>query len=886
MNPLPARRSWNPREEPDIRALAAMVGGGVLAGAGLVWAARRLWPRLYLAPGWPGSPPRWAPADKVGVGTALGADGLSSSPVWFTLGHGGINEVFYPRPDRPCTRDLALLVTDGDRFVSDERCDAEHRVEYLAGGVPAYRLINSCKRGRFRIEKTIIAHPRRAAVLQHTRFHPLRGSLEDYRLHAVLNPHLGLRKGVGASGWLGHHKGRPMLMAGRGDVAIALAGSAPWADGSVGYVGGVSDGCRDVSRHGRMTRHYRYAPRGNVLLTGEVDLVACGGEFVLALGFGTDPDEAGHHALAGIHDDFDALVTEYVREWQAWQRSLSSLEEVEAGPGDLYRTSTMVLRTHEGKSSPGAMVASLSIPWGQAFGDAEKSPGRGGYHMVWPRDLCQIAGGLLAAGAREEARRALDYLRDTQEEDGHWPQNMWSSGESFWSAIQLGETAAPLLLADLLHREGVLDDAGLASYWPMARRAVAYILRSGPSTQEERWEDERGFNAYTIGALIAALLVAAEMADARGSSREAAFLRETADAWYSSIDDWTYVTDSPLARRLGVEGYYLRIAPPDSRGEPARHGARLHFWYRGLLVEEAFPPATIVSPDALAYVRFGLRAPDDPRIVATAKVIDAITRVDTPYGPAWHRYNHDGYGEKSDGSPFDGRRGLGRAWPLLTGERAHFELAAGRREEAVRLLHAVERFAGDGGMIPEQVWDGADIPRHDLYFGRPSGSAMPLAWAHAEYIKLRRSLRDGRIFDMPRQSVRRYLVDGVESPHVLWRLGHRRRAVTPGKVLRVELPWPAVVLWSAGAGRDARRIPTRDSGLGIHFADLTTQGLSRGEAVGFTITQSGPGRRGEVGRWSVQIEGEPVRREDGEGPSPRSPGAMHLGTREDSLNAG
>ncbi len=507
-------------EGNDWRRTAMIGAGALIGGLGLIWTARRLLPRLYLAPGWPGARPHWSPADKSGVGTAVGSDSLSTSLVWFSLGHGAINEVYYPRMDHPCTRYLALMVTDGRRFVSDERCDAQHRVEYLAEGVPAYRLINTCKQGRYRIEKTIIAHPHQSAVLQRTRFTPLRGSREDYHLYAILDPHLGLRKGVGSAGWVGRHKGRMMLFGDRGESALAMAVSTPWAGATVGYVGRISDGRRDVMRHGRMTRHYQYAPRGNALLTGEVDLTVGGGEFVLALGFGADPGEAGHRALAGIRDDFDTLVAEYVRDWQAWQEGLTPLEEVERGARDLYRTSTMVLRVHEGESVPGAIVASLSIPWGQAFSDEQKGPGVGGYHMVWPRDLAQVAGGLLAAGARDEARRALGFLRDSQEEDGHWPQNLWTRGAAFWSGIQLGETAMPLLLADLLRREGALDDAQLAGYWPMVRRAARYILRRGPSTQEERWEDERGFNAYTLGTLIAALLVAAEMAESQGESRE------------------------------------------------------------------------------------------------------------------------------------------------------------------------------------------------------------------------------------------------------------------------------------------------------------------------------------------------------------------------------
>ena len=233
-------------------------------------------------------------------------------------------------------------------------------------------------------------------------------------------------------------------------------------------------------------------------------------------------------------------------------------------------------------------------------------------------------------------------------------------------------------------------------------------------------------------------------------------------------------------------------------------------------------------------------------------MVDATLKVDTPSGPCWHRYSHDGYGEKGDGSPFDGKHGYGRAWPLLTGERAHYELAAGRPAEAVRLMRAMERFAGDGGLIPEQVWDTDDIPEHGLHFGRPTGSAMPLAWAHAEYIKLRRSLRDGRVFDTPRPTVRRYLVEKVDSPHAIWRLDHRRRSIPPGKVLRVEVHEPAVIHWEAEGGPGGREVRTRDSGLGVHYADLPTERLPRGSTVRFTSSWPEGGWLEKKDVWSVK----------------------------------
>ena len=169
----------------------------------------------------------------------------------------------------------------------------------------------------------------------------------------------------------------------------------------------------------------------------------------------------------------------------------------------------------------------------------------------------------------------------------------------------------------------------------------------------------------------------------------------------------------------------------------------------------ARPQPRRVSPDALALVRFGLRAADDPRIRNTVKAIDHLLKVELPQGPLWHRYNGDGYGEHADGAPFNGV-GIGRAWPLLAGERAHYELARGDRAEAERLLGALQGSASEGGLLPEQVWDTDDIPERELFRGRPSGSAMPLVWAHGEHVKLLRSLRDGRVFDMPPQVERRY----------------------------------------------------------------------------------------------------------------------------------
>jgi glucoamylase len=755
--------------------------------------------------------------------------------VWFAISHGILNEIYYSRVDQACTRDLGLIVTDGRTFFSEEKRDTRSHVEHLSEGVPGYRLINTCAQWRYRIEKEIVSDPERAAVLQQTRFVPLRDTLADYHLYVILAPHLGNR-GSGNTAWVGDYKGMPMLMAERDGIALALASSVPWLHRSVGFVG-VSDGWQDLVQHKQMTWSYTRAENGNVAQTGEVDLRSTDGNFVLAVGFGRTTAEAGHRARASLFAGFEYAKATFIRAWQSWQSSLLPMEAPADTRRDLYRISTAVLGTHEAKRFHGGTIASLSIPWGFAKGDDDL----GGYHLVWPRDLVETAGGLLAAGAREEARRVISYLQTTQDADGHWAQNMWLDGTPYWNGIQMDETALPILLADRARREGALNSAEVERYWPMVRRAASFLVCNGPVTQEDRWEMDPGYSPFTLAAEIAALLTAADWAEFHGEAGPATYLRETADLWNNNIERWIYVSDTELARQVGVKGYYLRVAPPEEAEAASPAQGFVPIKNRPPGTSDS-PAAQLISPDALALVRFGLRAPDDPRVVDTRRVVDALLKIETPYGPAWRRYTGDRYGEYQDGSPFDGG-GVGRAWPLLTGERAHYELAAGRREEAIRLLSTLESFANEGGMIAEQIWDAPDIPQRELCFGRPSGSAMPLVWAHAEYIKLRRSLRDGRVFDMPPQPVRRYLVDKTGSAYSMWRFSHKCHRLCAGRILRVEVLSPAIVRWTADGWQTVHNTHSTDSGLGIHLADLTTARLTTGTAVEFTLYWP------ETGQW-------------------------------------
>jgi glucoamylase len=776
------------------------------------------------APGWPGIPARWTSSAKSGVGTALS----SQSRLWFTLSHGILNEIYYPRLDQACTRDFGLIVTDGKSFFSEEKRDTQSAIRPIADGVPAFAITSRGNDGRYRIEKLVLSDPRRDVVLQRVEFHPLIGSLADFHLYALLSPHL-VNRGAGNNAWIAEYKGVPMLFAEGGGSALAFGCSAPFRARSTGFVG-ISDGWQDLAQHFELQWHYDHASNGNVSLVGEIDMQACDGSFVLALGFGRHVEEAALRVRASLGDGVDRALEEYVSRWRAWQDKLLPLDPLpRPDRHNTYRISTAVLRTHEARSFAGGYIASLSIPWGFAKGDEDL----GGYHLVWPRDLAETGGGLLAAGATEEARRVIHYLEAIQEADGHWPQNCWLDGTEYWNGVQMDECAFPILLVDLAWREGALPETELAGLWSMVSRAAGYVLRNGPVTGQDRWEEDGGYSPFTLAVEIAALLAAADLADRLGTPAQAQYLRETADIWNGQIERWIYATGTPLAKQIGVEGYYVRIAPPETADAASPIDGFVPIKNRPPQ-DSSQPASQVVSPDALALVRFGLRAPDDPRIRNTVRVVDALLKVELPAGPSWHRYNGDGYGEHEDGQPFDGT-GIGRAWPLLTGERAHYELAAGNRAEAQALLAALEGFGSDGHLLPEQVWDAPDIPERELFRGRPSGSAMPLVWAHAEHVKLLRSLADGRVFDMPPQPYQRYQVEGVRSRHTLWRFNNKCRSLPAGQILRVELAAAASVHWSADGWRTIHDTPTRDSGLEVHFADLDTATAAVGGEVVFTL---------------------------------------------------
>lgn len=774
------------------------------------------------APGRPGIKPSWETGAKTAVGTAVSSD----SRVWFTIAQGHLTEIYFPDVDRANTRFVKFLVAADDGFFSDEATDAQHRVEAILPGVPAYNIHTKCVRNRYRIEKEIITDPACDVLIMSVRFCSF-DSAENLRLYVFSNSHVG-DEGADNSGWVGVYKGVPMLFAQRGDLAYAIACSTGFSSLSAGFMG-VSDGFTELHAHGRLIEQYTIAAHGNVALTGEIDRPR-NGEFKLVIAFGGNPAEAGLQARMGLSRDFEAVRKTYVTGWQEVQSNFLDLSR--ADDHGLFRVSTAVSRVVESKRFRGAFVASLSVPWGFDRGDKDI----GGYHLIWPRDLAQTVLGLLACGDAERARRALLYLECTQDSDGRWNQNQWLDGTQHWTSKQIDETAIPLLLADALRRADQLKGH---NPWPTLKKTAAFLLRHGPVSEQDRWEQTSGYATFTMAVEVAALLAAADFAELHGQVSEAEFLRATADAWNDAVDELTYVSGTELARRCGVRGYYVRLTPPDAiLGIPLdKLTIDLTNHSKGKQTKRA---VDIVSPDALALVRYGLRAADDPRILDTAKVIDATLKITTKTGPVWRRYTDDGYGEHEDGAPFQ-KTGTGRGWPLLAGERAHYEIAKGDLHAAEELRRVIANQTSECGMIPEQIWDAEDIPERNLYNGRPSGSGMPLAWAHAEYIQLLRSLRDNKVWSTPPQTIERYVKQRKTAGFQIWTPNQQRGRLRAGKNLRVDLAHEATVEWSIDCSRTKLTEPTQNCGFGVHCTLLKLAGTEPGTRVQFRIR----GREGQ-----------------------------------------
>ncbi len=686
------------------------------------------------APGAPGSEAVFTPADKQGFGTARS----DRSPVWFTLGRTGMTEVFYPDLSTPAVRELQLIVSDGSG-APQRMQDVEVRTEQYDERSLTLRQ-TATGRG-WSASLIYVTDPQRATVVVEVELRSLSG--RPLQVFAYYDPSLTREGNDDTAATVGD-----ALVASDGSAASALVADPGFTATSNGYLG-TSDGWTDLAAGGTLDWRHSQAGPGNVVQTGQLDIDGLDRRrATLALGFGADRDEALATARSTLRQGFSATAKSYADGWRdylQWFRSPAAV----GGDQRLYTTSLMVLAATEDKRHPGAFIASPSMPW--AFGFNRKVAKEfGSYALVWPRDLYQVASAMLTAGDRAAADRALDYmLRVQQRPDGHLPQNTRVDGTPFWTNVQLDETAAPMLLAWLLGRTDKSTLDGL-------RRAAEFLVNfrkdgnTAPWTEQERWENHSGYSPATIASAVAGLVCLADLLKRAGDTAGAERYLAIADRWQSKVDEWTATRTGPLSDRP----YYLRLTKD---GQPDRGTT----YQLGDNDPGQIDQRAVVDPSFLELVRLGVKPASDPIIRNTLAVVDEHLATTTPAGQFWHRFTSDGYGERADGGPWNidqptPHRTYGRLWPIFAGERGEYALLAGDPHSATRALQAIAATAGSARLLPEQVWDDRPPAPYRARPGTGTTSATPLAWTHAQYIRLAWSIDAGHPVEQPTVVACRY----------------------------------------------------------------------------------------------------------------------------------
>jgi glucoamylase len=719
-----------------------------------------------LAPGAPGKDAQWASAGKQAVGTS----NTLNSKIWFTLQGGMLTEVFYPQVDTANVNVLQFVVVNPKtRKVETERDDAIHQIKPLRTDSLSFQQINTAKSGEWKITKTYTTDPERASLLINVQFETKNKDLNIYLYYdpSINNSGMGDSARYTTTGSFGSSKTYPYaLIAEEKNIASALIidGDMVGLEEATNGFFGTSDGLQDLKAYGKLNNQHLSAANGNVVQVAKVPLLGGSQDFTLVLAFGENSEKAFKDADESSRKGFQKCLAEYEK---GWANYVKTLPKVESKYQAQFNMAAMVLRSFEDKTTRGGNVASLSTPWGGGVNGNETTTG---YHLVWSRDLYQVATAFMALGDKASAMRALDYLfKYQQREDGSFPQISWLDGRTVGDSIQMDEVSYPLILA---YQLGKTDKT---TYENHIKKSADYVALYGPFTKQERWEEESGFSPSTIAAEIAGLVCAAEIARINGDEKSAKRWLAVADDWQQNVERWT----ATKTGKYGDGNYYLRLS---QNGKPDS-GDKLELGNGA----GTFDEREIVDAGFLELVRFGVKAPDDPLIVKSLKVTDEILRVKTPNGESFYRYNHDGYGDTYEGRRWNWDatwRGNGHLWVLLTGERGQYEIALANSKFKIQnpkskseirnreiLLSAKSRldamlaFSNEGLMIPEQVWDRAEIPRNfdlgfippSMKFGEGNGSATPLAWSMAQFIRLAINLKNGRNLETPDVVYNRYV---------------------------------------------------------------------------------------------------------------------------------
>ena len=777
---------------------------GILAASvgGVASAASKRDATASAPPGAPGSLSYFDLARKDCVGTARN----TSSRVWFTVADGVLSDTYWPNVDATNVHTLQYLVTNGSTFTDLQTRDMNYNVVPDPTGMSCTVLATPKAAHGYRITTTYIADPDHNAVLMRTTFD---GPATD-RLYVRLDP---LAGGTGGGGGASQNSGANNAVIAPGNVPVdfntntttnavnrtyavptymALESSKPFGATSVGYADSASDGLTTLDASHSLNPAYASALDGHVTLTAAVQLPK-DHPVNLALGFGKTEQAATTTASASASQSFDRAWAEYEDQWLRYDSGLRRPSPRLGAAADReYYESVNVVKASEDKQFPGAIAAGLASPWGQAVPAGNATNGEptyfGSYREVFARDLYEAFAGLLVAGDIKTARDAALFLFERQQQpDGSMPRNSLENGKVApdTGGLQLDETSYPLLMA---WQSGLARDASL--YTNHVIPAADFLVAHGPSDGVERWEEQSGYSPSTIAAEIAGLTAAANIAHANGDEEHARVYQATADYFAHNIKKWTVTTSSPFH----TPPYFIRLS---KTGDP--NAAITYTLNNGN--NTSLDQRQVIDAGFLELVRLGVLPANDPDVVNSLSVVDATIERQTPSGPGFYRYgtntseSDDGYGDCFDpgpgpspvtgcapnGKPWpsavpgtnppDTNVGTGHLWPVLSGERGEYEVAAGDKRFAGQLLTSMGNMTSGQGLEPEQAWEdpalaaspyATDPTIASIGFtpGQPAGSASPLTWAQSQYARLALALSTGRNLETPDIVTDRYVRNG------------------------------------------------------------------------------------------------------------------------------
>ncbi len=699
----------------------------------------------------------------------LGTARNTTSKVWYTVANGVLSDTYYPTVDNTNVETMQYEVSDGATFTDLQTRDTTYTAEALpdSGGM-ACRITATAKSGKYRIVTDYLTDPSRNTVLMHVTFVPQDPAYKLYvRFDATVNGNGGGGQGNGGgdSATVDTSTGHPVLVSYDTDTSTNAANrdyaqpvfaalDGPLADGSTALVGSADDSIGSTNTD---------VTDGNVVQHARV-VVGSGGTTTLALGLGATQAAAVGAAEGSLGANFDKTLKDYDKGWIEYDDSLNKPPKKLAGLGGAtvdqlaneYYLSANVIKASEDKTFPGAIVASLASPWGQAIsaGDPQNTY-FGSYREVFARDLYEAWTGLLADGDLATGKDATLFLLERQQlPDGSMPRNSLVNGKTAPDSFntQLDECAYPLLMA---YQLGL---TGASLYKNHIKPAANFVASHGPSFGPERWEEQGGYSPSTIAAEIAGLVAAAQIAQVNGDPVSAAVWLGVADDYQRSIKGWAVTTNGPL----GNGRYFIRLS---KTGDP-NAAISYNLGNGGPTLDQR----QVIDAGFLELVRLGELPASDPDVLASLPVVDSTIETDTTSGPGWHRYNGDGYGDgKDDGHPWaPSNKGTGHLWPVLSAERSEQDLATGDTGTAASLLLGMQKFASGVGLIPEQDWElpdlaaspfGTDPTIASIGFqnGRPAGSAAPLTWSAASFVRLAADLDAGKNVALPKATYDRYV---------------------------------------------------------------------------------------------------------------------------------